>query len=120
MLKALRSWWRSRHQAACAQVEFDGEGVVCRRSGGTHESESIRWAELEHVMVITTAGGPFGTDVFWLLGGDGVQCWIPGDAAGFADLLTRLQKLPGFNNEAVVSAMGSTELTRFECWTKGK
>jgi len=34
------------------------------------------------------------------------------------ELLVRLQQLPGFNNEAVIKAMGSTTHNKFVCWKR--
>ena len=34
------------------------------------------------------------------------------------ELLSRLQQLPGFDNEAVIKAMGSTNNAKFLCWKR--
>jgi len=43
---------------------------------------------------------------------------FPQGAKGDKEILQRLQDLPGFNNEAVIEAMGSTEKRIFLCWEK--
>lgn len=54
-------------------------------------------------------------DVFFVLaGGDGSgRVVLHGSAVG---LLERLQQLPGFDNSAVIKAMGSTEEAVLVCW----
>lgn len=51
-----------------------------------------------------------------LHGGDGCGCAVPQGAEGFPALLERLQRLPGFDNRAVIEAMGSASPERFPCW----
>ena len=43
---------------------------------------------------------------------------IPQGAAGEEGLLDRLQKLEGFDNNAVIEAMSATENERFVCWRR--
>ena len=96
------------------RVTFDDAGVVRTMGDGTRES--VRWDELEAVLILTTDEGPFREDVFWLLKGREGGCAVPGGAEGMDRLLTRLQALPGFDNEAVIRAMSSTEDATFLCW----
>jgi hypothetical protein len=91
-------------------LSFDDEAV---RWAGT----SIRWDELAEVTIVTTEEGPFVDDVFWVLrAADGRELRVPSETAG--DLLGRLQELPGFDNEAVIRSMGSTENARFVAWRR--
>ena len=79
-------------------------------------SQSIAWTDLQEVAIITTECSLFAGNTFWVLSDSaGSACAVPGAAAGSAELLTRLQELPGFNNEAVIEAMGSHG-GRFVCW----
>jgi hypothetical protein len=68
----------------------------------------VRWDTLVEVALMTTSRGPFEEDVFFVLThDDGSNQAIPlGEAK---DLLPRLQRLPGFDNEAFISAMGVSE-----------
>ena len=43
---------------------------------------------------------------------------MPQGAEGSDKLLEVLQKLPGFDNEVVIKAMGSAENAKFVCWKK--
>ena len=47
---------------------------------------------------------------------DGEGCAIPQEWPGFGALLERLRRLPGFDNGAVIGAMGCTDDDRFVCW----
>ncbi|GHU06754.1 hypothetical protein FACS1894158_14110 [Betaproteobacteria bacterium] len=97
-------------------VQFDDTKVTRTMRDG--RQETIQWSELKEVAVITTDEGPFVDDVFWVLSGADTGCLVPGEADGAKELLARLQKLPGFNNEAAILAMGSTENAKFVCWSK--
>jgi hypothetical protein len=70
-------------------------------------------------LVETTDEGPFAPDVFWILVGTAASgCVIPQGATGDAILLERLQKLPGFDNDAFIRAMRSTSNEKFLCWKR--
>ena len=100
------------------RVSVTPELVVRFRPDGVQES--VRWDDLAEVGIITTDEGPWFEDVFWLLiGSDGKSgCAVPQGAEGMDLLLEALQKLPGFDNRAVIEAMGSTSNARFVCWKK--
>ena len=98
-------------------VEFDEEGVVRRLPDGG--SERVRWEDLREVVIVTTDEGPFVDDVFWMLVGDHGGCAVPSESPGFEALMGRLQRLPGFDNDAVIRAMMSTENASFVCWRPG-
>ena len=98
-------------------VTFDDTGA--RRVTPDGLVEEVLWDDLVEVRIVTTAGGPFSEDVFWLLvGADGANgVAVPGSAAT-DDLLDRLQALPGFDNEQMILAMGSTDEAQFLCWER--
>jgi hypothetical protein len=100
------------------RVSVTPEVVTRFRPDGVQET--IRWDDLAEVGIITTDEGPWAEDVFWLLiGSDGKSgCAVPQGAEGSKVLLEALQKLPGFDNEAVIKAMGSTSNAKFTCWKK--
>ena len=107
-----------RAGAAPEIVEFDDQTI--RRTMPDGKVESIDWHELHEVSIVTTGEGPFVEDVFWLLSNEDQSkgCAIAGGAEGFGDFLGRLQDLPGFDNEAVIHAMGSTDDNRFLAWRR--
>lgn len=99
-------------------VTFDEDGV--RRHLPDGSEEAIRWADLAEVEIVTTSDGPWSDDVYWLLmSADLTQgCRVSSEAEGMQALLARLQQLPGFDNEAVIRAMGSTADARFRAWRR--
>ena len=110
-------WLRSlfsRRRPPKAFVTFDGPEVVCRTAG--EATGSIPWDALEQVEIVTTDRGPWVCDVFLVLRGGGHACVVPQESQGFGPLLERLQALPGFDNLAVIEAMGSGENAAFLCW----
>jgi hypothetical protein len=81
-------------------VLFDTIGVTRTMPDG--RTESILWDELQEVNIVTTDEGPAVDDVFWVLSGNGKGCAVPS----------------GFNNAAVIQAMGSTQNAKFVCWKR--
>lgn len=99
------------------KTEFDADLVRFHHPQG--ELQQIRWSDLHEVGIVTTDEGPFVEDVFFmLLSEDREGCAIPQSAEGMDELLTRLQALPGFDNNAVIEAMGCTSNSNFRLWEK--
>jgi len=99
------------------RVTFDAEGITQLMPDG--KTQTVRWSDLQEVGILTTDDGPMGDDVFWMLPGtEGAGCAIPSETEGMQELLPRLQQLEGFDNEAVIEAMGSTSNARFVCWKR--
>jgi hypothetical protein len=105
-----------RRQPSEPGVRFDDERVIRTMSDG--RTETVRWDELETVFIITTDKGPFVDDIFWVLVGARGGCIAPSEAEGTTDLVHRLQQLPGFDNRAVIAAMGCAENDRFVVWRR--
>lgn len=99
-------------------MTFDEDAVTRWKPDGA--VQRVRWDDLVAVAVVTSGGGPWEDDVLWMLTArEGVEgCTVPGQAAGTEQLLERLQRLPGFDDEAVIRAMGSTEFAFFPCWSR--
>lgn len=97
-------------------VSFDDERLTHARARGT--VETILWHDLREVVLITTSGGPFVEDVFYVLRDSHGEAVIPQTASGSDALLTRLSQLPGFNEAAVIEAMGCTHDREFVCWRR--
>jgi hypothetical protein len=88
-----------------------------RRLRAVDDLESVRWDRLVNVTVATTDQGPFADDFFWLLReSDGSGCAIGSEQAVAVGLLDKLQRLPRFDNQAVIAASGSTSNALFVCW----
>ena len=94
-------------------VTIDDQGV--RRQLADGRTEQVSWDGLRAVWAVTTSDGPWADDVFYILedahGGVSVPQSVTDEA-----FLARLQALPGFDNEALISAMGSTGDARFDLW----
>lgn len=90
-----------------------------RHDSPNGESEELKWSELQQVEIHTTDEGPSLPDVFLVLIGKESTCRIAQGATGEPALLERLQQLPGFDNEKLIDAMGSTSNERFVCWQRG-
>lgn len=100
------------------KVHVTDERIRVVRPDG--KEESVTWNALKAVVVETNDTGPWGTDVLWLLIGEELKsgCVIPQGADGEKELLNRLQALPGFDNEALIEAMGSASNRKFLCWER--
>ena len=55
---------------------------------------------------------------FVLAGASGAGCVVPQGAPESDQLLERLQRLPGFDNGAVIRAMSCATDERFLCWRR--
>ncbi len=90
--------------------------VICYRPDDS--SERVDWADLQKIELRTTGDGPFTPDVFWILHDTQGSCSIPQGASGEKQLADLLLALPGFDHEAFIQAMSSTEEALFTCWTR--
>jgi hypothetical protein len=97
-------------------VRFSESAVSYTEPGGA--VEAVSWDDLQRVEIVTTDQGPFLCDVYWMLHGSKTCCVVPQGATGEKELIIRLQQLPGFQHEAAIKAMASTENRRFLCWKK--
>jgi hypothetical protein len=96
-------------------LRIDAEGV--RRYAGNQLLEGVRWADLIKVTIRTTDQGPFLDDMFYVLHGqDGKSCVVGSELSPAEGLLAWLQRLPGFDNQAVIQASMSTQDNEFVCW----
>jgi hypothetical protein len=97
-------------------VTVSDSEIVTQRPDGKIERVSIR--DLQEVTIVTNDSGPYGADVWWLLVGSKADagCAFPGGATGEAKVLEFVQRLPGFNNQAFIEAMGCASNARFVCW----
>lgn len=98
-------------------VQVDDSGVL-RVEGDVREQ--IAWDAIEEVRIVTTDGGPYQEDVFFVLAdARGNGCLITHEAAERTKLLEELQKrFPGVDDSMVIKAMGSTSNNSFVIWRK--
>lgn len=122
----VRDWFKSLRKPARTSgrlhpesdfvVTVSDDKVMCLHPDGY--AEAIRFEDLKEVLILTTDEGPMHPDVFWLLVGNDIEVTIPQGATGEKTLLSKLQTLPGFDNQAFIDAMSSTENQKFLCWKK--
>jgi hypothetical protein len=77
----------------------------------------VAWGDLVRVALITVDRGPFAEDLYFVLDDrEGRRCMLPGARA--AELLPRLQRLPGFDNQQVQRAADCVDdEAHFVCWS---
>jgi hypothetical protein len=116
-----RSWDYSTSSAAaeCATTS-SSPTTLSLAPDQTEWKERITWSDLAEVGILTTDQGPLQEDVFWvLLGRDGKSgCAIPQSSEGADRLLEFFQRLPDFQHDVVIKAMGSTNNAKFTCWQR--
>lgn len=97
------------------RVVIDESDIVAHRPDGSIERCAI--SELSELYIVTTSAGPWSPDVWWVfVGSSGTGCSFPSGATGEDDALAFAQRLPGFDNAAFISAMGSANDAKFLCW----
>jgi hypothetical protein len=97
-----------------SSVEIEPNGFAC--SWNSRPSIHVDWDAIHRVIVRTTNAGPFDEDVFVVIESSVGTFIIPQSAAGTDNLLSRLQALPGFDNETFIQSMSSAENNDFVCW----
>ncbi len=108
----LLAWQLQRRQETLQITDW---GVRRILPGG--KSEAIEWRALREIWIVTSDAGPVAEDIYFLLmAGDGTGVAVPNGLAVRNDLLAHLQKLPEFDNQRAVEAMGSTDNARFLVW----
>jgi hypothetical protein len=97
-------------------VSVSDSEITNTRPDGVIERLPVK--DLREVAIETNNSGPWGADVWWLLVGTApdARCAYPGGATGEQTVLEWLQKLPAFDDKAVINAMGCTSNARFLCW----
>jgi hypothetical protein len=86
VLSRLRHWfrarWEARKGAAPSErhvvVRTDAEGISATFPDGTRQT--VRWDEVESIVIRTNDAGPWGTDVWWMIEGATARCVYPGGA----------------------------------------
>jgi hypothetical protein len=81
-------------------------------------SQRVLLNDLTGVAVETNDTGPWGTDVWWLLFGKNnkVAVAFPQGSTGGKDIVDALMALPGFDHQAMISAMACTANQVFPLW----
>lgn len=99
------------------RLTLDERGLRLR--GPRDETQELAWSDVSAVQIRTTDSGPFAEDVFWeFASGNGRELLsVPNSATGVHDFLDILAaRFPGFDHQAVIGAMGSTDHAVFHAW----
>ena len=100
---------QSEAMASTAELFVDGHGVSRQLADGRREA--IDWHEVSEVDVFTTRVGPHkATGGALVLYGDHERgCIVPLDQVGTSGLVDQLRRLPGFDVNGLLAAMGVDE-----------
>lgn len=104
----------SKSPDAAVAVSFDEEMVYVQWPA--KPMQTIAWPSLIGVAVETTDQGPFVEDVWWHLATKEKVITFPNGATGINEILSRLQNLPTFNNERLITAMTCAQNQMFILW----
>ena len=118
----LFSWIKKKskplYPEALWTIAADADGI--RAIDQTGNTMFVSLTELSSVAVETNDTGPWGADVWWLMfGRDGkLACAFPQGETGEKEVNDLLMALPGFDNEELIKAMGSTNNAVFSVWRR--
>jgi hypothetical protein len=113
MLEPLLLTWELRRRGE--ELQITDEGVLRRLARG--DSEFVRWSELREVSIVVTQGVNLSEEYFFLLAGTGTSGVLVGQRlATRHDLVSHLNKLPGFDHRGISQAMASPVNQRFTLW----
>src|SRR6186713_3731171 len=105
--------WELRKRGEALQIT--DEGVLRKLARG--DSEYVRWSELREVSIVVTQGVNLSEEYFFVLAGTGTSGVLVGQGlAARHDLLSHLNKLPGFDHRGIAQAMASPVNQRFTLW----
>jgi len=113
-------WWRARSPLTPESefvVRFDADAITVIAPNG--ETQSVMWKDLSRVGIRTSDDGPAQPDVFWGLhtGAEKATLVYPGGSTGEQEILAAMEsRLPGFDDNQVIKAMGSTSNAYFLVW----
>jgi hypothetical protein len=111
------AYYRLRVKRKVPVQTFELTSLGLRTLHDSEVVEEVLWRRLTRVAIKTTDCGPIAEDFHWMLGqDDGKGCAIPQAWPGTKRLLECLQKLPRFDNQALIAASGSVQNATFECW----
>ena len=112
-LEPLLLSWEVRQRGE--ELQITDEGVLRRLARG--DSEFVRWSELREVSIVVTQGVNLSDEYLFVLSGSGTSGVLVGQRLATAhDLVSHLNKLPGFDHRNIASAMASPVNQRFVLW----
>jgi len=97
------------------RIDVDGWGV--RRFEGPRQTEALAWSTLVRVSITTTADGAASEHCYIMLHSvDGSGVAVSSQLAAAPGLLASLQRLPGFDREAIARVKAAVEPADVACW----
>jgi hypothetical protein len=97
-------------------VQITDEAIIS--SGENRPTEQVLWHDLTEVAIVNEDVWPIGFQYWLLVGAGGTGAVVHGEADGAAAMLEAMQaRLPGFDNGAVIAAMGSLD-GAFRVWRR--
>lgn len=118
-------WWNSVFVSRKAGRSAETRIVVSSDESGVTvvcpflELQSIRWNQIDRIVIETNDSGPWGDDVWWVLeGSDRIVKYPLGASRDAAMVEIYPQRFAGFDYEAMFQAMTCTECARFVCWAR--
>ena len=113
LIEPLLLTWELRRRGE--ELQITDEGVLRRLARG--DSEYVRWKQLREVSIVVTQGVNLSEEYFYVLAGSGTSGVLIGQRlATQHDLLSHLNKLPGFDHRNIETAMSSAVNQRFTLW----
>jgi hypothetical protein len=112
-LEPLILTWEVRRRGE--ELQITDEGVLRKLARG--DSEYVRWSELREVSIVVTQGVNFSEEYFFVLAGTGTSgVLVSQRLAARHDLISHLNKLPGFDHRNIANAMAAQVNQRFVLW----
>lgn len=116
-LRLLRKAFSGERFEQSVIVSVDHEGISAVYPSG--DTSSIKWPNVGRIGIQTNDKGPWQPDVWWILEGASNRCTYPNGATGEHDALKEIEsRFPGFDDKAVIKAMGCSSNAVFMCWER--
>jgi hypothetical protein len=117
MLKFLERLFRRRTDDPERMVVVDCDDELLWVKEPKKPEASLAWDDLEGVAIQTNDSGPFGADVWWLLGHAKGVLAFPNGATGVQKVLQVMQdRLSTFDNARLIEAQTCVDNRTFIIW----
>lgn len=124
-LQRVRANWRRYQEQRRDAVMFERAIVVTADEIGLHidfpdgARQTMAWQDIRTCAIETNDSGPWGADVWWVFEDGTRRVAFPQGATGEAEMLRLLPvRFPGYDEMALISAMGCTDNARFVLWER--
>ena len=97
-------------------ITLTDESIEIIRPDG--RKQAVRWDDVQTISVVTTDEGPFAPDIWFVLQGKGDACMFPQGAPKSDEAYERISQFNGFDFEALIKSMSSTENAQFLLWKR--